>query len=231
MAVPAPQVYFRLDESSGDAVDQIVPLTAVNTNVTYTTGILNNCAVYNGSAFHTVSDNAALKPVNAISFGGWIYITSTSSFQMVCAKGENAGDTRSYEMRMFSTTTQPEVQMRSGAAYIQARATTAIGTGTWAHVMYTRSGTSHQIYINGVSDTLASSVTQAGDIAYSTDAFWLGQRNGGLRLRGRIDEFGIWNVQLSSSEVSELYNGGAGFDPTAGGGGYRFQPFTGFAGL
>lgn len=211
MAVTTPKVFFNFNEASGDATDAVNALTGVNTSVTYSTGKLNSAAYFNGSAYLTVADNALLEPTNAISFGGWIYISSTSSYQMILAKGENAGDTRSYEMRCFGTTTQIEIQMRTGGgSYAQARSTTAIGTGVWKHVIFTRSGTTMKIYINGVSDTLASNVTQAGNIDYSTDALWIGQRNGGLRFNGRQDMIGLWDVELSAAEVAELYNSGTG---------------------
>lgn len=206
--VPTPKVFFNFDETSGNALDAVNALVGVNTSVTYGAGQINNAAYYNGSAFHAISDNALLKPVNAISFGGWIYISATSSYQMLMAKGENAGDTRSYEARCFGTTTQFEVQMRAGGgSYIQARSTTALGTGVWKHVIYTRLGTTQKIYINKVSDTLASNVTHAGNLDYSTDALWFGQRNGGLRFNGRLDAWGIWDVELTASEVAELYDG------------------------
>lgn len=219
MAVTQPLVYFKLDEASGDAVDAVGSLSGVNTSVTYSTGKLNNAAYYNGSAYHTIADNAAIKPTSDISFGGWIYISSTSSYQMMMAKGENSGDTRSYEMRCFGTTTKIEVQMRIGAAYIQARTSSAIGTGAWKHVIFTRTGTTQAIYVDGTSVGLEVNVTQSGNIAYSTDALWLGQRNGGLRFNGRLDEIGVWNVALSSTEVAELYNSGTGAYPTLPGGG------------
>ncbi len=219
MAIPTPKVFFNFDESSGDAADAVNSLSGVNTSATFSTGKINNAAYFGGSAFFTVADNALLEPVNAISFGGWTYISSTSSFQMMMAKGENAGDTRSYEMRCYSTTTQIEIQMRTGGgSYAQARSTTAIGTGAWKHVIFTRNGTTMKIYIDGTSDTLASNVTQAGNIDYSTDALWIGQRNGGLRFNGRLDMWGIWDVELTSGEVSELYNAGTGIQyPFSGG--------------
>jgi len=220
MAITTPLSYWKLDESSGDAVDAVASLNAVNTSVTYSAGKINNGAVYNGSAYHTIADNAAIKPSSDISISCWVNITSTSSYQMLLAKGENTGDTRSYEMRCYGTTTKIEVQMRTGGgSYDASRTTTAIGTGVWTHIVYTRTGTTHKIYINGVSDTLESSVTTSGTIDYSTDSLWFGQRNGGLRFNGKLDEIGIWNVELSSSEVSELYNGGAGNQyPFSGGG-------------
>ncbi len=215
MAITSPLAYWKLDESSGDAVDAIASLNAANTSVTYSAGKINNGAVYNGSAYHTISDNSAVKPSSDISIAIWVNITSTAtSYQMFLAKGENAGDTRSYEIRQFGTTSQIEVQCRTGGgSYMQARSTTAIGTGSWVHFVYTRTGATQKIYINGVSDTLASNVTQTGAIDYSTDALWLGQRNGGLRYNGKLDEVGIWDVALTSTEVTDLYNGGAGLQP------------------
>lgn len=233
MAITTPKVFFNFDEASGNATDAVNGLTGVNTSATYSTGKINNAAYFGGTAYFTVADNALLEPVNAISFGGWIYISATSSYQMMMAKGENAGDTRSYEMRCFGTTTQVEIQMRTGGgSYAQARTTTAIGTSAWKHVIFTRNGTTMKIYINGVSDTLASNVTQAGNIDYSTDALWIGQRNGGLRFNGRQDMIGIWDVELTSSEVSELYNAGAGIQyPFGGGGGGSPTPLLSLMGV
>ena len=140
--------YWKLDESSGNAIDSVGSLSAVNTSVTYASAKINNGATYNGSAYHTISDNSAIKPTSDISFGGWVNITSTSSYQMLIAKGENTGDTRSYELRCNGTTTQMQVQLRvGGGLYCACTSTTSIGTGTWAHVIYTRSGTTQKIYI------------------------------------------------------------------------------------
>lgn len=213
MAIPTPSVHFNFNESSGDTTDAVNSLVGVNTSVTYGAGKLGNAAYFGGSAYFTVADNAILEPTNAISIGGWVYISSTSSYQMMCAKGENAGDTRSYEMRAFASTTQIEVQMRAGGGgYILARTTTAIGTGTWAHVIFTRSGTTNRFYVNGTLETLATNFTNAGNIDYNTDALWIGQRNGGLRFNGRLDAYGIWPVELTSSEVLEHYNSTAGIE-------------------
>lgn len=225
MAITTPLSYWKLDESSGDAIDAVGGLTAVNTSVTYAAAKINNGATYNGSAFHTIADNAAIKPASDISISLWVNITSTSSYQMLLAKGENAGDTRSYEIRCFGTTTQLEVQMRAGGgSYIQFRTTTAIGTGTWKHIVITRTGATNKIYINGVSDTLAANATQTTSIDYSTDALWFGQRNAGLRFNGKLDEIGIWNVALTSTEVTDLYNGGSGNQYPFGGGAVTFAP-------
>lgn len=212
MAIQTPLVYWKLDEASGNATDSISSISAVNASVTYSAGKINNGAVYNGTAFHTIADSSSVRPASDISISMWVNITSTTtSFQMLMAKGENAGDTRSYEVRCFGTTSQIEVQMRAGGGtFIQARTTTAIGTGTWKHIVFTRTGATNKIYIDSVSDTLASNLTQTTTIDYFTDALWLGQRNAGLRFDGKLDEVGIWNVALTQAEVNEIYNGGIG---------------------
>lgn len=218
MAITTPLSYWKLDESSGNATDSVASLSAVNTSVTYSAGKINNGAVYNGSAYHTIADNTAIKPTSDISVAFWVNVTATGSYPMMVAKGENAGDTRSYEVALYAGTTQIHVQMRTGGgSYIQMRSTTAIGTGVWKHIVVTRTGATNKIYINGVSDTLASNITQTGTIDYSTDALWFGQRNGALRFNGKLDEIGIWNVALTSTEISQLYNGGAGLQ-------YPFTP-------
>lgn len=218
--------YYKLDESSGDASDATGNgNTGINSSVTFAAAKINNGAVFNGSAYFTIADNSSIKPASAISFGGWVNITSTSSYQMLIAKGENSGDTRSYELRCYGTTTQMEVQMRVGGAYIQARSTTAIGTGSWVHVIFTRDGTTQKIYINGVSDTLETNVTQTGDIDYSTDSLWLGQRNGGLRFNGKLDEIAIWSKALTQDDIDLLYNGGDGI-PYEATGGARISNFA-----
>lgn len=203
------QAYWKFDETSGDAIDSKNGNTAVNTSVTYGSGKLNNCAIYNGSAYHTVADNSTLKPTNAISISMWVNITSTSSYQMLLAKGENAGDTRSYEVRCFGTTTQLEMQMRAGGgSYIQFRTTTALTTGVWYHVLFTRTGTTNAIYINGIQETLASNTTNAGNIDYSTDSLWFGQRNGSLRFNGKLDEVSLFDTALTAENAKELCNSG-----------------------
>jgi len=217
--VTTPNFFFNFNESSGNATDAVNALTGVNTSATFGAGKLNNAAYFGGSAYFTVADNALLEPTSDISFGGWVYISSTSAFQMVMAKGENAGDTRSYEMRCNNTTTQMQVQMRvNGGSFCACTTTTAIGTGTWAHVIYTRSGTTQKVYINGVSDTLTGVTNNSGNIDYSTDDLWIGQRNGGLRFNGRLDMIGLWNVALTQAEVSQLYESGTGIEyPFSGG--------------
>lgn len=47
--------YWKLNESSGNAADSVWSNTWVNTNVTYDVGKINNCAIFNNTAYFTTA--------------------------------------------------------------------------------------------------------------------------------------------------------------------------------
>jgi hypothetical protein len=83
---------------------------------------------------------------------------------------------------------------------------------TWYHVVvtYSGSGTNAIGYVNGTSlgnialggtpNTGVGSGMQIGRRATTGDSY----------LDGKVDEVGIWSKALSTTEISDLYNGGAG---------------------
>jgi hypothetical protein len=88
----------------------------------------------------------------------------------------------------------------------------------WLHICITRAGASAKYYINGIEE-LEITESSAVDFTQDNDLLQLGASRAGGNQQGRyegfFDEFGVWNRVLSPSEVGELYNAGAGFDPTA----------------
>jgi len=79
----------------------------------------------------------------------------------------------------------------------------------WHHIVliYDSSGAGNQFWADGVSRVNSS------DIWTPTNTSWMviGSRyNGVSYLNSKIDEFGIWNRQLTGEEVIQLYNGGTG---------------------
>ena len=61
--------YWKLDETSGNAVDNIGGNTGVNTNVTYAAGKINNGAVFNGTAYLTGSTSS----YQVFTYNAWVY--------------------------------------------------------------------------------------------------------------------------------------------------------------
>ncbi len=83
-------------------------------------------------------------------------------------------------------------------------------TATWYHVAVTKSGTTVKFYVNGTQQ----GTDQTGAFATIFDGtapFSLGVwEQTGEWIDGKLDEWGVWNVQLSAADITALYNGGTG---------------------
>ena len=79
--------------------------------------------------------------------------------------------------------------------------TTALALNTWCHVVVTFNGTAIQFYINGVLDnTFYCNWT----MATTPTTMVLGVT--GVYYTGFIDDFSLWNVALTQSTITALYN-------------------------
>ena len=89
----------------------------------------------------------------------------------------------------------------------------------WNHVVFTYDGSATtsggQLYINGSADTTTGSGTLTGT-AESFDTLYLGCRSGADNFfNGNIDEVSVFNTELSSSDVTAIYNIGTPTDLTS----------------
>ncbi len=92
---------------------------------------------------------------------------------------------------------------------IRTNANALSTSGGWQHVAIVLDGGNSKIYIDGSAVALsANSISTLP--AMSGDLYMGSYKNGGINLDAGLDEFGVWDRPLSSSEVSDLYNGGAG---------------------
>jgi hypothetical protein len=95
-------------------------------------------------------------------------------------------------------------------------------TGTWNHIVFTHNGTLPEIYINGTIASMNRSSTT------DNTKWWTALRNAGANgiaigskaplngntwnefFEGKLDDIGIWDRALTSTEVGNLYNSGTG---------------------
>ena len=77
----------------------------------------------------------------------------------------------------------------------------------WHQIGYVYHSGTLTTYLDGtfVDSKAISYVTSANPTLYLGSA-----RDFGQKIRGKIDEFGVWNRALSDSEITQLYNMGAG---------------------
>jgi len=84
----------------------------------------------------------------------------------------------------------------------------SIGTGTWNHLVATRSGTSAsemELYLNGAKLNTAEDASQ-GAGTFSKTPCVIGERDNDWNLSGEIDEVRVYSEALSQQQMWKLYN-------------------------
>lgn len=218
--------YWKLDEASGNASDSVAGNTLTNNNsVTYGAGKINN-----GALFGSTNTNKSLtNSVDLISSSSmnvtmtcWLNVTTapTSGIQDLFYGISGLAGVLGYIMVYVNvsgtlTLRVTRVQWNVGQADVDNAQTFTVGT--WYHVAYTWDGLTLTAYVNG--SALATTGTQtgagSGNRGTCVSLGALVSTNGSPNLSQNfspvsIDEVGLWSRALSSTEISQLYNGGVG---------------------
>jgi len=196
--------YWKMDEASGTNVAATVG--SANGTAGATTAIvagkIGNARDPKGvsSESITMGDVAALE-LGTFSFSAWVKPndTSTGSFGDTILGKE--GGCFGYQV------TFDGVANRFG---IMTNCTMTWGTSgktnngsTWYFVVATFDGTSERLYVNGnleVTATKSYTINTSNSFLISAPYY----------LKATFDEIGAWNRALSQTEITNLYNGGAG---------------------
>jgi hypothetical protein len=206
--------YYKLN-AAGVTADAHGANTLTNTNsVTTTTGKLGEAAVFTAASSQSLSATIAeLDAATQATIAGWFYRTSTGHFVSV---GTRASGTQRFGI-LISTDGNVYFTCAAGVqTYIWCANTVAVDT--WGHFAITynmanANPAKSKAYINGDLKT----VTMVGGTtpsALATNAnqgpLYIGRETGTLYSTGRIDEVGVWNRELTGTEVAQLYNAGYG---------------------
>lgn len=165
----------------------------------------------NGGDIH-LYDNADAFTVNL-----WVKPQNTAAQRALFSKTTN--DVSVFGWVLYHNNSgQLFLQMRASGTNRQHTYTTSTLTSSvWQMVTLAYAGGSNingaLAYINASAGTTPSSASLASWLAGQD--FTLGSRNTGFNFSGRIDHVTIWDKQLTSGEVTELYNSGVIFNPTA----------------
>lgn len=205
--------YWKLDESSGNASDATGNgFTASNSNsVGFSTGKINNGAVFNGVNQIFTYGNIGITGSHAFTISAWIKTTQTSNNRGIVNIGTNSSTNKSFSMTQYDNGSDHFLKANFWGGGTIAIGETNINTGNWVFCTVTYDGTYIKLYVNGSLEDTSGSVI--GNITGSTNNYiGLEDSSGsnGLYFNGMIDEVGIWNRVLTADEVTQLYNGGAG---------------------
>lgn len=219
MAIPTPVSFWNCDESSGNLADAVGSNTLTNNNTaTFTTGLIGNAAdLESGSSqYFSITDGSQ----SGLDFTGDFSLSIWTKFESILgANNETAiiskwgTSQRSYLLSLdtYGGNFIDATISSTGANADTRQWTWSPSTATWYHIVWTFNNTSklNRVYIDGSSlgDRTSTLTPYNG-----TAEFQVGYRQEGSMAYadGLQDMIGAWNVELTSSEVTELYNAGAG---------------------
>lgn len=220
------QAYWKFDESSGDASSQVNSNTLTNVNtVTYVAAKINNGAdLESGSSQYLTITNAAqtgLAFTTSFSIAGWFKLESAPATDIrfgLMSKGSlhAVGAARySWQIQDDGGTDYLLLYLDSGGSTSNLRVAWTHSTGTFIHlaVTYNLAGGTAKFYVDG-SQQGADQTGGVTSLSSETGDVFVGAYNlNGTKVSyydGVMDECGMWSRELSGSEISQLYNAGAG---------------------
>lgn len=184
------------------------------------TGVANSY----GSVPHSADIDFANS--DAFSLSCWFKTTSTAAFTLMMKTSAGSGN-NGYTLEVDGSQ-RPILEFRGGGTgdRIRVRAdspTVTLNNGSWNHILVTKDATTDasgvSMYLNGTSQTLNLLNDTLSGTTTNTDPLEVGAAfaGGTPRFTGNIDEVSIWDVELTSSEVTEIYNSNNGvIDLSAG---------------
>lgn len=191
--------YYRLDETTGIVLDDMIAHHGTNNGATRgVAGKVNNSFDFDGAGDYvsitgvTTSTSFTISMwVNASASDGYLFDSQTG--RTILGRHSSEADYLSY---YDGTSWKTSSQTFSGLQ------------GSWNHVVLVVSGTNAKIYVNN-NNVMDKSVTSrsiggTANVGISYDA------NVNTAYTGTIDEVGIWNRTLNTTEIAELYNSGTG---------------------
>jgi hypothetical protein len=200
----------------GNANDSVGSQNGTASNITYSSGIVGDCAVFDSSlnskidftnsSIFSISNGFTDIPksftllFNANSIGG----------MLLCKDGAGSINTRDYRISIRQNDIQI-ITIAGGLMTIRGHnvGSANFNTGQWYHIGLTYNGnglnTGWEIYVDGVNGTYSRSGTKSGSFL-TTKTFVAGYQNRSLAsyFDGKMDEIIIWDAELTPSEMASL---------------------------
>lgn len=204
-------VFYDFDET-GIGTNVLDRVSATN-NGTFenggnrTTGIVGlYSALLNGTNHRVLLNNAnsKLDVTKNFTIQAWVNTTTVATDQAILDK--STGGTANYRLGIESSTL---FFRQFNGGWITVASTPIVSNKTY-HAVVTRNATGYYMFVNGALNATTISttppITTGGEVTY----IGYSTVGAGMNWKGKIDEVGLWNRSLSSSEINQLYNNGIG---------------------
>jgi hypothetical protein len=195
--------YYKLDDIVGDVVDSgPYGFNGANQGVTRGEAGLLNSAFKTTSLIQSINLTNLNTELNAdFSISMW-YKNTTGNNDLFYVHSDGG----SYTMCRLQGDGKVKCYIRGGTN--NSNNLKGI-VGQWTHLVLTRNDSISVVYINGTADNATVLLPNTIDVN-SSEKLYLGNYLDGNSYIGIYDEIGVWNRSLTSAEVTQLYNSGAG---------------------
>lgn len=202
--------YWKLDGNSNDSISSN---NGSDTNITYSAGNgkINQGAGFNGTNSEIIC-NDPIGAISAFSLALWFNASAIDGTNWTVI---SSGNTSDEDWSLGWSSSRPYFLLQdSNSTSHWVISNTAPSTGSWYHIgLSWSSGNIMKVYLNGSLENNfnSSNPTWTGTLknSFSTSALRIGRLRTGY-YKGALDEIGIWNRELSSTEFASLYNSGNG---------------------
>lgn len=201
--------YYTADNTPNDALGNYNG--TLTNGATYGTGIINQGFSLDGTNDCVdIGSRQIFNNTQSFTYSAWVYADSIRNRSIITGGNVTSGGG---SLGMWSNGFTRNIALLVGPGTSQFIGNTALTTSTWYHLVAVHTphdGVSNnvQLYLNGSDD--GSGILNIGTSTASFNQYIGSSTNGVAYFGGIIDEAAIWNRDLSSSEVTELYNGGSG---------------------
>lgn len=174
-----------------------------------------NSLVFDGTdEYIDLGDNYTFNQSTAFSWSFWVKIQNTAAQRCFISKTSQDANVYGYSFQ-HNNAGKLFAQVRASGNLRAHTYSTVLSPLTWYHICFTFDGGANmnglKAYINAaVEPAPASAALSAWTV---TDPLIFGARGTGFRYSGNMNNVTVWNKELSSSEVTELYNSGSPQDP------------------
>lgn len=197
--------YYKLDENTGTSVGDSVGTNTGTWQGTlgsqWTTGKINSGGNFNGTDNYISTGTNIPTQSQVFTMAGWVNPTNFTNYMSIMTFNATSGED-------FRISTAGKLVFSATGSAVFATSTGTVSAGVFSHVAFTMDS-SHNwaYYINGSASGTGNS-SHTFDLTHN---LYIGQEAGfGSNMLGILDELGYWTRALSSSEITQLYNGGAG---------------------
>jgi hypothetical protein len=192
-----------LYEFSDNANDSGGAYNGTATSVTYAAGHIGDAGVFNGTSSVISFSNSGF-PSNNMAVSAWVKPSATflaNGISGIVAWGNSASGQR----RSLVYYSSGELGFSGYFAASNFTGTTVLSTGVWSHVAFTISGSTVTLYINGAFEASGTVTLNS----YSSTTGYIGRTEytgTNEHFNGSIDQVRIFNKNVTSTEITTLYN-------------------------